>query len=161
MEINHIILKKIRSAIFEASADDAKVALTLLQKVEEEQKAEAEELISLAEEVIDTPRKPLPPEVETIVKDPEVIQMVNDNEKNGINYTVDEGLVELDTIIETPEHEIVDKEEKIKDLKDISSKLLTTDKGMEVVKEIAVEVERLKKEVQVKKPKKRRRRRRR
>lgn len=158
MEINHIILERIRSAIFEASADDAKIALTLLEKVEEEQTAEAEELISLAEEVIETPRKPLSPEVETIVKDPEVIQMVNDNEKNGINYTVEKGLVELDAIIETPEHEIVDKEEKIKDLKDVSAKLLTTDKGMEVVKEIAVEVERLEKEV---KPKKRRTRRRR
>jgi hypothetical protein len=159
MEINHIILERIRSAIFDASADDAKVALTLLHKVEEEQIAEAEELISLAEEAIETPRKPLPPEVETIVKDSEVIQMVSDNEKNGLNYTVEKGLVELDTIIETPEHEIVDKEEKIKDLKDVSAKLLTTDKGMEVVKEIAVEIKRLEKEVS--KPKKRKKRRRR
>ena len=157
MEINHLILDRIRSAIFDASADDAKVALTLLHKVEEEQIAESEELIKIAEEAIETPRKPLPPEVETIVKDPEVIQMVSDNEKNGLNYTVEKGLVELDTIIETPEHEIVDKEEKLKDLKDVSAKLLTTDKGMEVVKEIAVEVKRLEKEVS--EPKKRRRRR--
>ena len=157
MNINHIILERIRSAIYEASAEAAKVALTLLHKVEEEQIAEAEELIQIAEETIETPRKPLPPEVESIVKDPEVIQMVSDNEKNGLNYTVEKGLVELDSIIETPEHEVVDKEEKIKDLKDVSAKLLTTDKGMEVVKEIAVEVKRLEKEVS--EPKKRRRRR--
>ena len=53
----------------------------------------------------------------------------------------------LAIIMETPENELVDKEEKLKDLKDVSAKLLTTDRGMEVVKEIAVEMKRLEKEV--------------
>ena len=106
------------------------------------------------------PRKPLPPVVENIVKDPEVVEMVSDYNKNTINYTVEKGLVDLDTIIETPENELVDKEEKLKDLKEVSAKLLTTDKGMEVVKEIAVEVERLEKEVGKPKTTKKRRRRR-
>ncbi len=86
--------------------------------------------------------------------------MVSDYNKNGINYTIEKGLVDLDSIIETPENELVDKEEKLKDLKDVSAKLLTTDKGMEVVKEIAVEIERLEKEVGKPKKKKSRRRRR-
>ncbi len=120
----------------------------------------AEELIQIAEEAIETPRKPLPPVVENIVKDPEVVEMVSDYNKNTINYTVEKGLVDLDTIIETPENELVDKEEKLKDLKEVSAKLLTTEKGMEVVKEIAVEVERLEKEVGKPKTTKKRRRRR-
>jgi predicted RecB family endonuclease len=86
--------------------------------------------------------------------------MVSYYNKNTINYTVEKGLVDLDTIIETPENELVDKEEKLKDLKEVSAKLLTTDKGMEVVKEIAVEVERLKKEVGKPKTTRKRRRRR-
>ncbi len=160
MEVNQLILEKIHTAIFEASADDARVALHLLKQVHEEQMEEAEELIQIAEEAIETPRKPLPPVVENIVKDPEVVEMVSDYNKNTINYTVEKGLVDLDTIIETPENELVDKEEKLKDLKEVSAKLLTTEKGMEVVKEIAVEVERLEKEVGKPKTTKKRRRRR-
>ena len=106
---------------------------------------------------METPSKPLPPAIENIVKDPEVIEMVVDYKKSGINYTVEKGLIDLDSIIEIPENELVDKEEKLKDLKDVSAKLLTTDRGMEVVKEIAVEVERLEREVG--RTKKRRRRR--
>ena len=160
MEVNRVILKKIHTAIFEASVDDARVALHLLKQVHEEQMEEAEEIFHVAEAIIETPTKPLPPAVENIVKDPEVVEMVSDYNKNTINYTVEKGLVDLDTIIETPENELVDKEEKLKDLKEVSAKLLTTDKGMEVVKEIAVEVERLEKEVGKPKTTKKRRRRR-
>ena len=157
MEINQVILEKIHTAIFEASADDARVAIELLKKVNEEQLEEAMELIEIAT-IMETPGKPLPPAIENIVKDPEVIEMVVYYKKCGINYTVEKGLIDLDSIIEKPENEFVDKEEKLKDLKDVSAKLLTTDKGMEVVKEIAVEVERLEREVG--RTKKRRRRRR-
>ena len=160
MELNQLILERIHTAIFEASADDARVALELLKKVNEEQMEEAEELIHAVEAVIETPKKPLPPAVENVVRDPEVVEMVSDYNKNGINYTVEKGLIDLDTIIETPENELVDKEEKLKDLKDVSAKLLTTDKGMEVVKEVAIEIERLEKEVGKPKTKKSRRRRR-
>ncbi len=160
MEVNRIILKKIHTAIFEASLDDAKIALELLKRVHTEQLEEAEELIEASTAIIETPKKPLPPEVENVIKDPEVVEMVSDYNKNGINYTIEKGLVDLDSIIETPENELVDKEEKLKDLKDVSAKLLTTDKGMEVVKEIAVEIERLEKEVGKPKKKKSRRRRR-
>ena len=160
MEVNRVILKKIHTAIFEASADDAKIALELLKRVHTEQLEEAEELIEASAASIETPKKPLPPEVENVIKDPEVVEMVSDYNKNGINYTIEKGLVDLDSIIETPENELVDKEEKLKDLKDVSAKLLTTDKGMEVVKEIAVEIERLEKEVGKPKKKKSRRRRR-
>jgi len=160
MEVNQVILERIHTAIFEASADDARVALELLKRVHEEQLEEAEELIQVAETIMETPTRPLPPAVENVIKDPEVIEMVSDYNKNGINYTVEKGLIDLDTIIETPENELVDKEEKLKDLKDVSAKLLTTDKGMEVVKEIAVEVERLEKEVSKSTTKKSRRRRR-
>ena len=156
MEINQVILEKIHTAIFEASADDARVAIELLKKVNEEQFEEAMELIEIAT-IMETPSKPLSPAIENIVKDPEVIEMVVDYKKSGINYTVEKGLIDLDSIIEIPENELVDKEEKLKDLKDVSAKLLTTDKGMEVVKEIAVEVERLEREVG--RTKKRRRRR--
>lgn len=156
MEINQVILEKIHTAIFEASADDARVAIELLKKVNEEQLEEAMELIEIAT-IMETPSKPLPPAIENIVKDPEVIEMVVDYKKSGINYTVEKGLIDLDSIIEIPENELVDKEEKLKDLKDVSAKLLTTDRGMEVVKEIAVEVERLEREVG--RTKKRRRRR--
>jgi hypothetical protein len=147
MEVNGIILKKIHTAIFEASLDDAKIALELLKRVHTEQLEEAEELIEASTASIETPKKPLPPEVENIVKDPEIVEMVSDYNKNGINYTIEKGLVDLDSIMETPENELVDKEEKLKDLKDVSAKLLTTDRGMEVVKEIAVEMKRLEKEV--------------
>ena len=147
MEANGIILKKIHTAIFEASLDDAKIALELLKRVHTEQLEEAEELIEASTASIETPKKPLPPEVENIVKDPEIVEMVSDYNKNGINYTIEKGLVDLDSIMETPENELVDKEEKLKDLKDVSAKLLTTDRGMEVVKEIAVEMKRLEKEV--------------
>ena len=41
MEINQVILEKIHTAIFEASADDARVAIELLKKVNEEQLEEA------------------------------------------------------------------------------------------------------------------------
>ena len=160
MEVNQLILERIHTAIFEASADDARVALELLKKVNEEQMEEAEELIHAAETIIVTPKKPLPPAVENVIRDPEVVEMVSDYNKSGINYTVEKGLIDLDTIIETPENELVDKEEKLKDLKEVSAKLLTTDKGMEVVKEIAVEVERLEKEVGKPKTTKKRRRRR-
>lgn len=160
MELNQLILERIHTAIFEASADDARVALELLKKVNEEQMEEAEELIHAVEAVIETPKKPLPPAVENVVRDPEVVEMVSDYNKNTINYTVEKGLVDLDTIIETPENELVDKEEKLKDLKDVSAKLLTTDKGMEVVKEVAIEIERLEREVDRPKTTKKRRRRR-
>jgi hypothetical protein len=147
MEVNRIILKKIHTAIFEASLDDAKIALELLKRVHTEQLEEAEELIDASTASIETPKKPLPPGVENVIKDPEIVEMVSDYNKNGINYTIEKGLVDLDSIMETPENELVDKEEKLKDLKDVSAKLLTTDRGMEVVKEIAVEMERLEKEV--------------
>jgi hypothetical protein len=160
MELNQLILERIHTAIFEASADDARVALELLKKVNEEQMEEAEELIHAVESVIVTPKKPLPPAVENVVRDPEVVEMVSDYNKSGINYTVEKGLIDLDTIIETPENELVDKEEKLKDLKDVSAKLLTTDKGMEVVKEVAIEIERLEREVDRPKTTKKRRRRR-
>lgn len=160
MEVNQLILERIHTAIFEASADDARVALELLKKVNEEQMEEAEELIHAAETIIVTPKKPLPPAVENVIRDPEVVEMVSDYNKSGINYTVEKGLIDLDTIIETPENELVDKEEKLKDLKDVSAKLLTTDKGMEVVKEVAIEIERLEREVDRPKTTKKRRRRR-
>ena len=61
MEVNQLILEKIHTAIFEASADDARVALHLLKQVHEEQMEEAEEIFHVAEAIIETPTKPLPP----------------------------------------------------------------------------------------------------
>ena len=81
MEINQVILEKIHTAIFEASADDARVAIELLKKVNEEQLEEAMELIEIAT-IMETPGKPLPPAIENIVKDPEVIEMVVRSEEH-------------------------------------------------------------------------------
>ena len=65
MEVNRVILKKIHTAIFEASADDAKIALELLKRVHTEQLEEAEELIEASAASIETPKKPLPPVTNT------------------------------------------------------------------------------------------------
>jgi len=126
------------------------MALQLLQGIEVEVEEEKEALLESEKELDNTGKeKPLPPELEKVVKDEEVIEKAKEFKLSEPDYTVEKGLIELDDAVEKPENELVDKEEKLSDLKDVSAKLMTQGaKGLEVVKEIAVEVERLEVEIQ-------------
>tara|TARA_B100000073_G_C23618975_1_gene527689 strand:- start:313 stop:819 length:507 start_codon:yes stop_codon:yes gene_type:complete len=143
------IQKKLHTAIMEASLEDAQMALQLLQGVEAEIEEEKNALVESEKELDTTGKeKPLPPELEKVVEDEEIIEKAKEFELSEPDYTVEKGLVELDDAVEKPENELVDKEEKLSDLKDVSAKLMTQGaKGLEVVKEIAVEVERLEEEI--------------
>tara|TARA_B100000902_G_C27131665_1_gene823915 strand:+ start:71 stop:577 length:507 start_codon:yes stop_codon:yes gene_type:complete len=144
------IQEKLHTAIMEASLEDAQMALQLLQGIEVEVEEEKEALLESEKELDNTGKeKPLPPELEKVVKDEEVIEKAKEFKLSEPDYTVEKGLIELDDAVEKPENELVDKEEKLSDLKDVSAKLMTQGaKGLEVVKEIAVEVERLEVEIQ-------------
>jgi hypothetical protein len=135
------IQQKLHTAIMEASLEDAQMVLQLLKGV----------VVELEEQKLDNvgKEKPLPPELEKVVKDEEIIEKVKEFKLSEPDYTVEKGLIELDDAIEKPENELIDKEEKLSDLKDVSAKLMTQGaKGLEVVQEIAVEVERLEVEIQ-------------
>jgi len=142
------IQKKLYTAITEASLEDAQMALQLLQGVQ----VEMEEINTLVEpeQQLANPgkEKPLPPELKNVVEDEEIIEKTKEFELSEPDYSVEKGLIELDEVVEKSENELVDKEEKLSDLKDVTAKLMTQGaKGLEVVKEIAVEVERLEEEI--------------
>jgi hypothetical protein len=144
------IQQKLHTAIMEASLEDAQMVLQLLKGVVVELEEQKNALVESEKELDNVGKeKPLPPELEKVVKDEEIIEKVKEFKLSEPDYTVEKGLIELDDAIEKPENELIDKEEKLSDLKDVSAKLMTQGaKGLEVVQEIAVEVERLEVEIQ-------------
>ncbi len=140
------IMKMLYGAIMEASEDKASAVLHLLHKYKEDYDEEQIELLDSIDDVED-----LPQEVSNIIKDPDVGDLVKQYQQSDEQFSVEKGLVDLDDIIEKPELELVDKQEKVDELKDISAKLISTgDKqSLEVVKEVAEKVIELEADIQL------------
>lgn len=150
IETRNEIMKTLYNAILQADEDYANIAHLLLTKYREDYLEEEEQIMEtpfMETSVIEV----LPPEVEEIIKDPDVTNLVKQYKKTDEKYTIEKGLVDLDEIIEKPELEIVDKQEKLDNLKDISAKLIANEGGVQnlaVVKEIGEKVTELKMDLQ-------------
>tara|TARA_R110002051_G_C8504409_1_gene465325 strand:- start:13 stop:492 length:480 start_codon:yes stop_codon:yes gene_type:complete len=139
-------MKMLHAAIMEASEDKASTTLLLLRKYKEDFDEEQLEMLDAIESVED-----LPQEVADIIKDPEVSDLVKQYQQSDEQFSVEKSLVDLDDIIEKPELELVDKQEKVDELKDITAKLISTgDKqSLEIVKEVSEKVKELEVDIQL------------
>ena len=140
------IMTILHDAIMEADEDKANTALLLLKKYEEEY---VEEEVQMLDSVEDT--EELPEEVKEVVKDPEVADLVKQFKKQEVKPTVEKSLVDLDEIIEQPELEVSDKQEKLDGLKEVSAKLIATDskESMAIVQEVGVKMKELEEDIKL------------
>ena len=140
------IMTILHDAIMEADEDKANTALLLLKKYEEEY---VEEEVQMLESVQDT--EELPKEVKDVVKDPEVADLVKQFKKQEVKPTVEKSLVDLDDIIEKPELEVSDKQEKLDDLKEVTAKLIATDskESIAIVQEVGVKMKELEEDIKI------------
>ena len=134
------IMKILHGAIMEASEDKATTVLHLLHKYREDFEEEQIESLDAIESIESLPQK-----VAEIVKDPDVMDLVKQYQQSDEQFSVEKSLVDLDDVIEKPELELVDKQEKVDELKDITAKLISTgDKqSLEIVKEVSEKVKEL------------------
>lgn len=140
------IMTILHEAIMEADEDKANTALLLLKKYEEEY---VEEEVQMLDSVEDT--EELPEEVKEVVKDPEVADLVKQFKKQEVKPTVEKSLVDLDEIIEQPELEVSDKQEKLDGLKEVSAKLIATDskESMAIVQEVGIKMKELEEDIKL------------
>ena len=136
----------LHEAIMEADEDKANTTLLLLKKYEEEY---VEEEVQMLDSVEDT--EELPEEVKEVVKDPEVADLVKQFKKEEVKPTVEKSLVDLDEIIEQPELEVSDKQEKLDGLKEVSAKLIATDskESMAIVQEVGIKMKELEEDIKL------------
>jgi|TARA_A100001391_G_scaffold148534_1_gene105997 hypothetical protein len=140
------IMTILHEAIMEADEDKANTTLLLLKKYEEEY---VEEEVQMLDSVEDT--EELPEEVKEVVKDPEVADLVKQFKKEEVKPTVEKSLVDLDEIIEQPELEVSDKQEKLDGLKEVSAKLIATDskESMAIVQEVGIKMKELEEDIKL------------
>ena len=140
------IMTILHEAIMEADEDKANTTLLLLKKYEEEY---VEEEIQMLDSVEDT--EELPEEVKEVVTDPEVADLVKQFKKQEVKPTVEKSLVDLDEIIEQPELEVSDKQEKLDGLKEVSAKLIATDskESMAIVQEVGIKMKELEEDIKL------------
>jgi len=140
------IMTILHEAIMEADEDKANTTLLLLKKYEEEY---VEEEVQMLDSVEDT--EELPEEVKEVVKDPEVADLVKQFKKQEVKPTVEKSLVDLDEIIEQPELEVSDKQEKLDGLKEVSAKLIATDskESMAIVQEVGIKMKELEEDIKL------------
>ena len=140
------IMTILHEAIMEADEDKANTVLLLLKKYEEEY---VEEEVQMLDSIEDT--EELPEEVKEVVKDPEVADLVKQFKKQEVKPTVEKSLVDLDEIIEQPELEVSDKQEKLDGLKEVSAKLIATDskESMAIVQEVGIKMKELEEDIKL------------
>jgi len=140
------IMTILHEAIMEADEDKANTVLLLLKKYEEEY---VEEEVQMLDSIEDT--EELPEEVKEVVKDPEVADLVKQFKKQEVKPTVEKSLVDLDEIIEQPELEVSDKQEKLDGLKEVSAKLIATDskESMAIVQEVGIKMKELEEDIKI------------
>ena len=140
------IMTILHEAIMEADEDKANTTLLLLKKYEEEY---VEEEVQMLDSVEDT--EELPEEVKEVVKDPEVADLVKQFKKEEVKPNVEKSLVDLDEIIEQPELEVSDKQEKLDGLKEVSAKLIATDskESMAIVQEVGIKMKELEEDIKL------------
>ena len=131
------IMTILHTAIMEADEDKANTVLLLLKKYQEDYIEEEVEMLDSIDDV-----EELPDEVKEVVKDPEVADLVKQFKKQEVKPTIEKSLVDLDDIIEKPELEASDKQEKLDDLKEVTAKLIATDskESMAIVQEVGVKM---------------------
>jgi uncharacterized protein YbcI len=145
IETRNEIMKTLYNAILQADEDYANTAHLLLTRYQEEYIEEEAQILEEAT-IIDE----LPPEIKEIIKDPDINDLVKQYKKTDEQYTVEKSLVDLDDVIEKPELELEDKQEKLDDLKDISAKLIANgaSNSLGVIQEIGEKVAELKTDIQ-------------
>ena len=146
IEARNEIMKTLYNAILQADEDYAHTAHLLLSKYRDDYREEEAQILEAT-----TTIEELPEVIKEMVKDPEVSNLVKQYKKTDEQYTVEKSLVDLDDVIEKPELELADKQEKIDDLKDISAKLIANGGGVQslgVVKEIGEKVAELTEDIE-------------
>lgn len=140
------IMTILHTAIMEADEDKANTVLLLLKKYQEDYIEEEVEMLDSIDDV-----EELPDEVKEVVKDPEVADLVKQFKKQEVKPTIEKSLVDLDDIIEKPELEASDKQEKLDDLKEITAKLIATDskESMAIVQEVGVKMKELEDDIKI------------
>ncbi len=140
------IMTILHTAIMEADEDKANTVLLLLKKYQEDYIEEEVEMLDSIDDV-----EELPDEVKEVVKDPEVADLVKQFKKQEVKPTIEKSLVDLDDIIEKPELEASDKQEKLDDLKEVTAKLIATDskESMAIVQEVGVKMKELEDDIKI------------
>ena len=140
------IMTILHTAIMEADEDKANTVLLLLKKYQEDYIEEEVEMLDSIDDV-----EELPDEVKEVFKDPEVADLVKQFKKQEVKPTIEKSLVDLDDIIEKPELEASDKQEKLDDLKEITAKLIATDskESMAIVQEVGVKMKELEDDIKI------------
>lgn len=140
------IMTILHTAIMEADEDKANTVLLLLKKYQEDYIEEEVEMLDSIDDV-----EELPDEVKEVVKDPEVADLVKQFKKQEVKPTIEKSLVDLDDIIEKPELEASDKQEKLDDLKEVTAKLIATDskESIAIVQEVGVKMKELEDDIKI------------